>query len=88
MCRRATEAMGLQSLMADFGKSANIHLCGDSTAAIGICQRRGLGKLRHVAVYDLWIQDAGAWQAEVAQGGWYPQPGGRLHETGQSIMQP
>ena len=29
----------------------------DATAAIGICRRRGLGKIRHLAVADLWIQD-------------------------------
>ena len=29
----------------------------DATAAIGICRRKGLGKIRHLAVADLWIQD-------------------------------
>ena len=29
----------------------------DATAAIGICRRRGLGKIRHLAVADLWVQD-------------------------------
>ena len=35
----------------------NIVLPADATAAIGICRRRGLGKIRHLAVADLWIQD-------------------------------
>ena len=26
-------------------------------AAIGICRRRGLGRVRHLAVADLWIQE-------------------------------
>ena len=26
-------------------------------AAIGICKRRGLGRVRHLAVADLWVQD-------------------------------
>ena len=30
----------------------------DASAAIGIIQRRGLGKLRHVEVHELWMQDA------------------------------
>ena len=34
-----------------------IHLYTDATAAIGICRRRGLGKIRHLHVSDLWIQD-------------------------------
>ena len=29
----------------------------DATAAIGISRRRGLGKVRHLAVADLWVQD-------------------------------
>ena len=29
----------------------------DATAAIGICRRRGLGKVRHLATADLWVQD-------------------------------
>ena len=30
----------------------------DATATIGIVHRRGLGKLRHVDVQDLWMQKA------------------------------
>ena len=29
----------------------------DATAAIGICRRRGLGKIRHLAAADFWVQD-------------------------------
>ena len=29
----------------------------DSTAAIGVVSRRGCGKLRHVRIGDLWIQE-------------------------------
>ena len=34
-----------------------LEICSDASAAIGICKRRGLGKVRHLAVADLWIQD-------------------------------
>ena len=30
----------------------------DSSAAIGICNRQGLGKLRHLDTHTLWIQQA------------------------------
>ena len=30
----------------------------DASAAIGIAQRKGLGKIRHLEVQSLWIQDA------------------------------
>ena len=29
----------------------------DATAAIGICRRCGLGRIRHLHVADLWVQD-------------------------------
>ena len=28
----------------------------DATAAIGICKREGLGRVRHLATSDLWVQ--------------------------------
>ena len=34
-----------------------LRLHSDSTAAIGVCRRRGLGRIRHLAVADLWLQD-------------------------------
>ena len=32
----------------------------DASAAIGILTRRGLGKMRHVQVQDLWCQEVNA----------------------------
>ena len=29
----------------------------DATAAIGIASRQGLGRIRHIAVADLWVQE-------------------------------
>ena len=53
----ASQAIGLQSLLRDLGWCVNLEIFSDSTAAIGICKRRGLGKVRHLAVSDMWIQD-------------------------------
>ena len=57
ICRGASLALGLQSLAKDLGIQLNVNIHTDATAAIGICRRRGLGKIRHLAVSDLWIQD-------------------------------
>ena len=57
ICRGASIALGLQSLAADLGISLKIEILTDATAAIGICRRRGLGKIRHLHVSDLWVQD-------------------------------
>ena len=32
-------------------------LCGDSSAAIAVSQRKGCGKLRHIRIGQLWIQE-------------------------------
>ena len=53
----AAQALGLQSLLKDLGWSMKIRVHSDATAAIGICRRKGLGKVRHLATTDLWIQD-------------------------------
>ena len=55
--RGASQALGLQSVAADLGMKLDLSVHTDSTAAIGMCKRRGLGKIRHLAVADLWIQD-------------------------------
>ena len=49
--------MGLQSVASDLGFKWHLQLLADASAAIGICRRRGLGKVRHVHVADLWVQD-------------------------------
>ena len=52
----ATEALGLQAIVEDFGIPVGPHLRSDATAAIGMVKREGLGKVRHLATADLWIQ--------------------------------
>ena len=54
--RAAAEGLGLQAILEDFGHTVKVHLHSDATAAIGICRRLGLGRVRHLAVADLWLQ--------------------------------
>jgi len=54
--RGCSEALGARSLAGDLGMEAQISVCGDSSAAIGICRRVGIGKVRHLAVGQLWVQ--------------------------------
>ena len=56
MAKGAAEGMGLQSILGDFGLDVKVEIHSDATAAIGIAARQGLGRIRHVAVADLWIQ--------------------------------
>ena len=50
--------LGYQSLLRDLGLDAPLRVWTDSSAAIGICSRQGLGKLRHVDTHLLWVQQA------------------------------
>ena len=52
----AAEGVSLQSMLADLGLKATIEVHTDSSACRGICNRRGLGKLRHLDVALLWLQ--------------------------------
>ena len=49
--------LGFQSMARDLGIEVSLRIHSDSSAAIGISRRRGLGKIRHLAVGDLWVQE-------------------------------
>ena len=51
------QAIGLQSIARDLGLKWDINMYTDATAAIGIARRRGMGRIRHIDVTDLWIQE-------------------------------
>ena len=56
--RGAGAGLGYRSLMEDLGHQLSVRLWTDSTAAMGICSRQGLGKLRHLDTHTLWVQQA------------------------------
>ena len=53
----ASVGMGIRSLLGDFGIDLALKVNTDASAAKGMANRRGLGKVRHIAVNQLWIQD-------------------------------
>ena len=56
--RGFSEALGLQSVARDLGVELKPEVHADSSAAIGICNRSGIGKVRHLAVAQLWVQES------------------------------
>ena len=58
----ATEALGLKSLSADLGWDAGLKLHANSYAAIGICKRSGIGRVRHLATGQLWVKEITKWR--------------------------
>ena len=57
ICKGAAQGLGLRALAKDLGLKWEITVGTDAAAAIGICRRRGIGKIRHLATADLWVQD-------------------------------
>ena len=54
--KAATVTLGIKSLLADFGVRCPARLWTDSSAAVGMCSRQGLGKARHLDVQTMWVQ--------------------------------
>eukprot|EP00969_Alexandrium_andersonii_P095713 4227668-Alexandrium_andersonii.AAC.1 len=54
IAKGAAEGMGIASIALDLGFSAGLRVRADSGAATGICRRTGIGRVRHLAVGQLW----------------------------------
>eukprot|EP00969_Alexandrium_andersonii_P171168 7566464-Alexandrium_andersonii.AAC.1 len=51
------QGLGLTDIAQDLGFSASLEVYADSSAAIGICRRAGVGRVRHLAVGQRWVQE-------------------------------
>ena len=54
----AIEGLNIQRLANAFGDWPGLELRTDASAARGVIMRQGVGKVRHLHVKQLWIQDA------------------------------
>ena len=57
LVKASAQTRGLMAIAADFGAVLEGRICTDANAAIGMEFRKGLGKVRHIDVQYLWIQD-------------------------------
>ena len=57
MVKCTAELIGIKSMMADWGRDKRGTLYADSSAALGIAKRKGAGKLRHININTLWVQE-------------------------------
>ena len=53
----ASRGLGLQSMMLELGIEVKLFLMTDSAAAKSFSSTRGLRRMRHVEVQDLWLQE-------------------------------
>ena len=56
LVKGGSNSLGMKALMSDLGVDVKLKLKSDASAAIGIASRRGLGKIRHLEVSQLWLQ--------------------------------
>ena len=57
--RGAGQGLGYQALLKDVGVELPLRVWTDSSAAIGICSRQGLGKLRHLDTHTHTLDPTG-----------------------------
>ena len=53
----ASGAIGVRSMHSEMGIKLRVRVSTDASAAKGIASRRGLGKIRHIEIHQLWVQD-------------------------------
>ena len=53
----SSEALGLATMARDFGVEMSVQVHVDATAAMGIVERRGISRVRHIECDNLWIQE-------------------------------
>ena len=57
LVRGSSIGIGMKGLMKDLGCQMRVRASTDSSAALGISKRRGLGKVRHIELNQLWLQE-------------------------------
>ena len=57
LVKLSTEVIGLTQMARDWGLEMFADIYVDSAAAIGVVKRQGNGKLRHIKVGQLWVQE-------------------------------
>ena len=57
LVKASCETIGVTQLAADWGLKWEGAIWVDSSAALGVVNSRGNGKLRHVRVGQLWVQE-------------------------------
>ena len=55
--KAASEGLGLQALARDWAVDVGVKVRCDSSSARAIASRRGLGRVRHIEVRYLWLQE-------------------------------
>ena len=55
--KAAMEGIGMISMAASFGDKCTVRMHVDASAALGVIQRKGIGKISHLHTGALWLQE-------------------------------
>lgn len=55
--KTACETLGMAALLRHLGQTVQLRMHTDASAALGIAQRRGVGKVRYLSTGTLWLQE-------------------------------
>ena len=57
LVKMSSEVLGILNMLTEWGIQPGARVYVDSSAALGVVHRKGSGKLRHIRVNMLWVQD-------------------------------
>ena len=57
LCTCATEGLALKNILEEIGLEVEFELLTDSSAAKGMIMRQGAGRVKHLDIKSLWIQE-------------------------------
>ena len=57
LCKAAQEGLAARNLSSELGNAHALRIYTDSSAARGVVQRQGAGKVKHLSVRQLWLQE-------------------------------
>ena len=57
LVKGGSAGLGIKSMLKEMGVNVEIKISTDASAAVGMVKRRGLGRVRHIDVSQLWIQN-------------------------------
>ena len=57
LCKAAAEGLGVRNMTAEFLTPIALELHTDASAAKGVVARQGAGRIKHLEVRQLWVQE-------------------------------
>ena len=55
--KMASELVGLKNSLEEWGHKVKVEVLGDSSPLQGLLERRGTGKIKHLSMIHLWLQE-------------------------------